>query len=523
MNPTPEKTLIGQNDFNKLADWAKPNFQVQSTPTLNQTNNAIKANQPQSPVITVDSMANSGRIALPKNNPVNTGSAGIIASNPGQPSVQQALDEFGQVKQATGTQAQDAQVQLQQMAERLFGQKADAQSNQVNLENQAGILQQQKALGEINTNMANEQVALRGEQEKIRQQFGSEAQKQIGQNTLNDTYGRRLADLSIRQSAANQNITAIQTNAERQTRLLTAPLDTKIQYLSTFVKDNVDYLTAQEKEKVAFITNNLQVQKADIQALQTAKSQMITEIAKNGGGSNQELIKQIQDAENMGTVSTIGANSGFIGKMERDSIAFSQSMQKAQLGISQANLALSRAKFSLESQEALGKSQGMTPGTKPVGKPDGQTAAYATRAANSAKVVGDLTKSAISVWSNANTTASNFFKTKNIQKLEQAQANFITAVLRKESGASIVDSEFETARKLYFPQIGDKPEVLALKAQSRVDAVNGLISGAGTAYNGTFLSSPYTSELSATTPDGQVYTFESQASLDNFKNQANIK
>lgn len=55
----------------------------------------------------------------------------------------------------------------------------------------------------------------------------------------------------------------------------------------------------------------------------------------------------------------------------------------------------------------------------------------------------------------------------NYQKLEQAQRNFITAVLRKESGAAIAESEFENARKQYFPVFGDSPEVIAQKAENR--------------------------------------------------------
>lgn len=68
------------------------------------------------------------------------------------------------------------------------------------------------------------------------------------------------------------------------------------------------------------------------------------------------------------------------------------------------------------------------------------------------------------------------------QKYDQAQRNFINAILRRESGAAISQSEFDNANLQYFPQPGDSPEKLALKAQNRRTAIEGIASGAGKAY-----------------------------------------
>ena len=62
------------------------------------------------------------------------------------------------------------------------------------------------------------------------------------------------------------------------------------------------------------------------------------------------------------------------------------------------------------------------------------------------------------------------------QEVKNAQKNFLTSVLRKESGASISPSEFAEASKIYFPQVGDKPEVLKQKEQNRQMAIQGIIS-----------------------------------------------
>ena len=51
---------------------------------------------------------------------------------------------------------------------------------------------------------------------------------------------------------------------------------------------------------------------------------------------------------------------------------------------------------------------------------------------------------------------------------EQAERNFINATLRRESGAAIAESEFDSARKQYIPQPGDSAGVLEAKRQNRL-------------------------------------------------------
>lgn len=62
------------------------------------------------------------------------------------------------------------------------------------------------------------------------------------------------------------------------------------------------------------------------------------------------------------------------------------------------------------------------------------------------------------------------------QQVEQAQRDFVNAVLRRESGAAISSSEFDNARKQYFPQPGDSAPVLAQKTANRKLASEGVMS-----------------------------------------------
>ena len=65
------------------------------------------------------------------------------------------------------------------------------------------------------------------------------------------------------------------------------------------------------------------------------------------------------------------------------------------------------------------------------------------------------------------------------QKYQQAQADWVRAKLRKESGAVIADEEMASEIKTYFPQIGDGPAVIKQKAEARRRAVDGMKRTAG--------------------------------------------
>ena len=65
------------------------------------------------------------------------------------------------------------------------------------------------------------------------------------------------------------------------------------------------------------------------------------------------------------------------------------------------------------------------------------------------------------------------------QQVDQARRNFITAVLRKESGASISPTEFANEEKKYFPQIGDTSAAIAQKRAARDLAIQAMDIQAG--------------------------------------------
>lgn len=69
----------------------------------------------------------------------------------------------------------------------------------------------------------------------------------------------------------------------------------------------------------------------------------------------------------------------------------------------------------------------------------------------------------------------NLMLTESGQQAEQAQRDFVNAVLRRESGAVISPQEFANAQKQYFPQQGDTPKTLEQKRRNRQIAIEGLM------------------------------------------------
>lgn len=71
----------------------------------------------------------------------------------------------------------------------------------------------------------------------------------------------------------------------------------------------------------------------------------------------------------------------------------------------------------------------------------------------------------------------NYVKSEDYQKAEQAGQEFMMAILRKETGAAITDTEMRLYGDLYLPRPGDKPGKLAQKKESRKRALEAIKAG----------------------------------------------
>ncbi len=100
---------------------------------------------------------------------------------------------------------------------------------------------------------------------------------------------------------------------------------------------------------------------------------------------------------------------------------------------------------------------------------EGEGQSYKGRALEGAPLVGG-------------TMATNWAQSPNYQKYKQARDNFITALLRDESGAAIGTQEFQRYEKELFPQPGDSPGTITQKREARKIAIEAMKKSAGPGY-----------------------------------------
>lgn len=120
---------------------------------------------------------------------------------------------------------------------------------------------------------------------------------------------------------------------------------------------------------------------------------------------------------------------------------------------------------------------------KPLTEFQGKSMLYGTRAAEAHNILKSLESGVNTSALAAGQAASNvplvgqFIGSRMMgpeaQRIDQAQRNFVNAVLRQESGAVISDQEFANAKKQYFPAPGDTADVIEQKRRNREMAVKG--------------------------------------------------
>jgi hypothetical protein len=172
--------------------------------------------------------------------------------------------------------------------------------------------------------------------------------------------------------------------------------------------------------------------------------------------------------------------------------------KQAELDLKKQELALHGAKFAFEKEQAAGgakltESQSNATGFgvrakesnailnqlegKGVQHP-GFIRQTATGAVQNVPIIGKSLENAVG--STLNVLPSAIGGTNaDQQAFLAAKKNFITAILRKESGATIQPSEFADEEKKYFAQIGDDPAVVRQKQHARETAIQALKFQAG--------------------------------------------
>lgn len=158
--------------------------------------------------------------------------------------------------------------------------------------------------------------------------------------------------------------------------------------------------------------------------------------------------------------------------------AYQYAGENARLGIAEKKASIAKSYSDIENSKGVSEY-----------KPFQYTAAnYATRLEQSNSIIsnleGEVTKYSAKDQYVQN-KLPNVLKKDEFRQIEQAQRNFINAVLRRESGSAIAASEFESAAKQYFPQPGDDAKTLEQKRANRSLVLENFKNEAGPAYRPT--------------------------------------
>lgn len=124
-----------------------------------------------------------------------------------------------------------------------------------------------------------------------------------------------------------------------------------------------------------------------------------------------------------------------------------------------------------------------------------KVAGYKDRLVESNKIIADIGGKFTGKDSFLAGLLPNFLKSSDRQSFDQAQRNFINAVLRRESGASISPEEFDNAKKQYFPQPGDTQNTVQQKASNRQTVISSFIRESGNAPTSSYVVAPDGQEI----------------------------
>lgn len=325
---------------------------------------------------------------------------------------------------------------------------------------------------------------------QVYQQLGlgdvkAELQKTIDdQKAVTDELNGKISDI-------NENPWLSQGVRDQKIQQLKDRYQTKLDTLSNYQK-LYDSMYQQGQQEAQFLVGHIETDTQNAMDLAEKRQEALDALAKDNqvvsvGGRevlvNKSTGKQVADLGP--TTSTTGGDSV--------------------LSVSDATLL--GVPYGTTKTQAVGL--GVTP-LKPTTDAQNSAAGYAVRIQQSNDAIANA-QTKILAMSPAEfglqKLLPSFAQNADYQAYDQASKNFINAVLRRESGAAIAQSEFDNAYQQYLPKPGDSQQTLAQKTQNRATALASLQNASGSAYQNVSNASNNQSNASTyTTPDGKIYT-----------------
>ena len=108
---------------------------------------------------------------------------------------------------------------------------------------------------------------------------------------------------------------------------------------------------------------------------------------------------------------------------------------------------------------------------------------FGTRIQNANMILSEVDRAGTdflqNMLNNAPFGLGRFYQTDQFRSYDDARRDFVNAVLRRESGAAIAESEFESANRQYFPVPGDSDQQIEEKRMRRALAARLMLGSAG--------------------------------------------
>jgi hypothetical protein len=345
---------------------------------------------------------------------------------------------------------------------------ADVQNQLQDINSQIQTLQKQTAAA---TTMSEDRLAptfaISGEQAQIAHQATIKA---LGLSAIAQTL--------------QGNVARAEDIASKAVEAEFLPYQTELNYLQNAYNLNKDQLTREDSKRAALLQAQLGERQrilTDAKADKTTAIGLASAAVKNYPG-NQAAQLAAQKVLSLDATSPDFLQQVFslVGQYQNDPQALQtaildQQLKRAQ--INEANVSVEKTKAEINALN--NPNQTLTAAGKPLTDAQSTALGYANRVQQASQVVDQLGAQFSDPKYYLGNLLPNFLQSSQQQQYQQAQTNFVNAVLRKESGAAISPSEFDSARKQYFPQPGDTPAVIAQKKANRDQVYQNLLQQAG--------------------------------------------
>ncbi len=208
-------------------------------------------------------------------------------------------------------------------------------------------------------------------------------------------------------------------------------------------------------------------QKNDQMAIEQQRLQNEADYRTSDLGYKKTALQQAAEQKSALTDATAAEKQRLQGNFDAE-LAYKKQRDQAELDLKRKELA----------QKGSDKAE------KPATADQSKAALFAKRMSQAENVFGELESGG---FDRADRTTSmkamlpNAMLGEDIKRQDQAERNFLSAVLRRESGASISPSEMSNGETQYFPRAGDTEKVKEQKRQNRALAIEGLAAEAGSA------------------------------------------